>query len=53
MKMKIQTILIILVSFLGYSECNIIFSKDSGFYPEEFLLSLSSLQENSNTDFNL
>ena len=53
MKMKIQTILIILVSFLGYSECNIIFSKDSGFYPEEFLLSLSSLQENSKIFYTL
>ena len=44
--MKLRIILIILFSLLFYSNCNIIFSKDSGFYPKEFLLTLSSSGEN-------
>ena len=51
--MKIQIILIILFNLLLYSNYNIIFSKDSGFYPKEFLLSLSSLEENSKIYYTL
>ena len=51
--MKSQAILIILLSFLLYSNCNIIFSKDSGFYSEEFLLTLSSSEENSKIYYTL
>jgi len=42
MKKNILTFEILLIMFsLSYSQ-NITFSKESGFYPEEFLLSLSS-----------
>ena len=46
-------ILIILFNLLIFSTCNIIFSKDSGFYPKEFLLSLSSIEENSKIYYTL
>jgi len=51
--MKNQLFLLILLSFLLYTNSNIIFSKDSGFYSQEFLLTLSSLDENSKIYYTL
>ena len=46
--LQAQLLFIFLISNLFlFSKCNIIFSKDSGFYPEEFLLTLSSSEKNS------
>ena len=51
--MKPQIIFIISFNLLLYSSCNIIFSKDSGFYPKEFELILSSLEEYSKIYYTL
>ena len=44
---KLVFVFVLVLNLFRNSYCNIIFSKESGFYPEEFLLTLSSSEENS------
>ena len=44
---KTQLFIFLIPNLFLLLKCNIIFSKESGFYPEEFLLTLSSSEENS------